>query len=386
MKQWTVNQCVTEFVRLCDQAFTPREFSHVIGLTQATTINHGSKYRTTPLREALHSAFGDELLYGGSRKAHLSYNIQVAVTATSGTGETPLVLANYSRPEESEPSYKFEFPHNLLTWEAAGATSAAPSFFKPFVCMRGFPRKSYLDGALHHNNPASVANLERKFLWPDVAENPPDILLSLGTGKYGQRLEEQLAELETPIDRQHQMTRSSNPETAGKSKRKNKAVHKTGHWLVARLYTVLVSIPLNFLCAESFHRIGTILIMLKVNRIDNILDTELEWKRFRNSLSEAKQTEAQTRFIRVNLDLWREPPRLDEKQKLADLQALGTRLLKTDEYRIIIEKIAHMLVASTFYFVKDRFWYNEDSATWTCIGLQRLQTHLYASCNQTLQE
>lgn len=108
----------------------------------------------------------------------------------------------------------------------------------------------------------------------------------------------------------------------------------------------------------------------KVNRIDNILDAELEWSRFRNDMSDAKQgQEQESRFIRVNLDLCREPPKLDEKDKLSELQDLGTRLLKTDEYRSIIEKIAHMLVASTFYFSKERFWYNEASGTWTCTGM-----------------
>lgn len=258
MKQWTVNQCVTEFVRICDQAFAPREFNQIIGLEQAATLSHGSKYRTSPLRDALHSAFGDELLYGGPRKAHLSYNTQVAVTATSGTGETALVLANYSRPEESEPSYKFDFPHSLRMWEAASATSAAPSFFKPFTWTRSFreglSRKVYLDGALHHNNPASVANRERKFLWPDVAENPPDILLSLGTGKYGQQLEGQMAELDPLPDKQQQITRSSNPQTAGKSKRKNESMYKPRKWFVPKLFNILVSMPCHFFEARPFHK------------------------------------------------------------------------------------------------------------------------------------
>lgn len=108
----------------------------------------------------------------------------------------------------------------------------------------------------------------------------------------------------------------------------------------------------------------------KVNRVDNILDAELEWKRFRNEMFDAKQgQEQESRFVRVNLDLNREPPKMDEKDKLAGLQDLGTRLLKTDEYRCIIENIAHMLVASTFYFSKERFWYSEDSGMWTCTGM-----------------
>lgn len=208
---------------------------------------HGSKYKTHPLREALRSAFGDELLYSGRGKAHLSYTTQVAVTATSGTGEMGLVLANYSRHEGSEPSYTFEFPHNLEIWEAASATSAAPSFFKPFRSSK-HPSKAYLDGALYHNNPASVANHERKFLWPDVAENPPDILLSLGTGKYGRLLKEQIAELETLPGRQQQLTRSSNPDMAAKSKRKTNVKWKRGnsYKLIAKLFSVLVGIPLCF--------------------------------------------------------------------------------------------------------------------------------------------
>ena len=245
VKQWTVNQCVTEFVRLCDQAFTPREFSHVLGLKEATTLVHGSKYKTQPLREALKSAFGDELFYGGRRKTYLGYTNQVAVTATSGTGEMGLVLANYSRHEESEPSYRFDFPHRLRLWEAASATSAAPSFFKPFKSC-SYPFKSYLDGALYHNNPASVANHERKFLWPDVAENLPDILLSLGTGIYGQRLQEQIAELDSTPGRQQQTTRSSNPDMAAKSKRKKKPNWKRGNSYkrIANFFNVLVGAPL----------------------------------------------------------------------------------------------------------------------------------------------
>jgi patatin-like phospholipase/acyl hydrolase len=190
VKQWTIDHCVTEFIRLCDQAFSPREFNNVAGLDVATTLAHGSKYKTTPLRDALFSTFGEAELYGGRRKAHCDYNIQVAVTATSGTGEEGLILANYSRHEENETNYKFEFPHNLQIWEAASATSAAPSFFKPFVCFD--PHRTYLDGAIYYNNPVRVANHERKFLWPDVADNPPDILLSIGTGKNGQRMKEEL--------------------------------------------------------------------------------------------------------------------------------------------------------------------------------------------------
>ena len=242
VKQWSVNHCVTEFVRLCDQAFTPRELNNVFALEQATTLTHGSKYKTTPLRQALRTAFGNDLLYGGRPKAHLSYSTQVAVTTSTLTGETGVVLANYSRHEENESSYKFEFPHQLQIWEAAAATSAAPSFFKAFRAAT-YPYTTYLDGALYHNNPASVANHERKFLWPDVAENSPDILLSLGTGKFGQQMEKQMAELAPQPVKLQQTTRSSNAELAPKSSRRTKPRWKRAGTskFVNTFFSVLVS-------------------------------------------------------------------------------------------------------------------------------------------------
>ena len=246
VKQWSVNHCVTEFVRLCDQAFSPREFNNVFALEQATTLKHKSKYRTQPLHQALRTAFGNDLLYGARPKPHLSYSTQVAVTATTGTGETGVILANYSRHEESESSYKFEFPHHLQIWEAAAATSAAPSFFKPFVA-ENYPKKRYLDGALYYNNPASVANHERKFLWPDVADNSPDILLSLGTGKFGQQMEEQMAELAPQLVKSQQTTRSSNAELAAKSSKRTKPRSKRAKTFkfMNNFFSVLVSQALS---------------------------------------------------------------------------------------------------------------------------------------------
>ena len=159
------------------------------GLTQAATLNHGSKYKTTPLHAALREVFGEEKMYGGRRKAHNAYDTKVAVTATSGTGQRAIVLANYSRQEENEPNYKFEFPHYLRTWEVACATSAAPSFFKPF---ESHTKQIYLDGALYYNNPVKVANHERKFLWPDAADSHPDLILSIGTGINRRKVEQEM--------------------------------------------------------------------------------------------------------------------------------------------------------------------------------------------------
>jgi hypothetical protein len=73
-----------------------------------------------------------------------------------------------------------------------------------------------MDGAIHYNCPASIANHERKILWNDVRTRDPDIFLSLGTGICGsqcRRMEEettvsQMAELMHPRRRRGGLIRN----------------------------------------------------------------------------------------------------------------------------------------------------------------------------------
>ena len=243
VKQWSLNHCVSEFIRLCDRAFTPREFDNVAGFRQATTLKHGSKYKTQPLQRALREAFDDEQLYGGPRKGHYEYDTKVAVTTTSGTGQRGLVLANYSRQEENEPNYKFEFPHHLQVWEAASATSAAPPFFKPFESRA---KKTYMDGAIYYNNPVKVADNERRFLWPDVTDNPPDLILSIGTGMNQRKIDK---ELESESANQSTV-RQAKPGSASRTSRlkqsiRTKSANAKPFKVVSKYFQVLV-------CATNF--------------------------------------------------------------------------------------------------------------------------------------
>lgn len=75
-------------------------------------------------------------------------------------------------------------------WEAAAATAAAPPYFKAFY--HGPTRRSYLDGAFYNNNPARIAEQERKVLWPDIADSAPDIFLSIGTSKDSRQLNREI--------------------------------------------------------------------------------------------------------------------------------------------------------------------------------------------------
>lgn len=69
-------------------------------------------------------------------------------------------------------------PSKCPIWQAARATSAAPSFFKEIEI--GTPPIPYIDGGLGHNNPSELALREAGELWPTSKYS---CLVSIGTGR-----------------------------------------------------------------------------------------------------------------------------------------------------------------------------------------------------------
>lgn len=124
----------------------------------------------------------------------------------------------------------------------ARATSAAPSFFKPFRSERS--RRCYLDGALFHNNPVRVADLKRRLIWPNSKSSPPGILLSVGTScNSATRREAQ------KYQKSDRISTTSDP--GGAQENVFQKVQKTT-------------------------QMGKVIKIMK-NRVENILDTEIRW-------------------------------------------------------------------------------------------------------------
>lgn len=190
VKQWTVDQCITRFIQLCDNAFTPNELVNVKYLGYISRTLWGSKYNSKKLWDILKQTFGEKTLYGYVPEDTVLRDTKVCVTTTSGTAESAIAIGNYTRQSEDEHWYKFMRGDGMQVWEAASAATAAPNYFRKFkhIDSLGHPTE-YLDGALYFNNPVRVAFNERRFLWPDMADRPPDIVLSLGTGKNGRSVD-----------------------------------------------------------------------------------------------------------------------------------------------------------------------------------------------------
>jgi predicted acylesterase/phospholipase RssA len=71
-------------------------------------------------------------------------------------------------------------PSKCGIWQAARATSAAPSLFKEMYIDNPRPGIKYVDGGLGHNNPSELALVEAARIWPTSQRF---CLLSIGTGR-----------------------------------------------------------------------------------------------------------------------------------------------------------------------------------------------------------
>lgn len=260
-----------------------------------SNFNH-SRYETEPLEAVLMEVFTKEqLLFGGQRSEPRTLDIKVAVTSTSAAGH-PVVLANYNRVCTDRLNYHFQRPESqqseLKTWEAARATSAAPTCFRPLYHEPA--KQLYSDGSVYHNNPIRIADQEWKLIWPSLEDQGPDVVVSLGT-QYCSKTKDRAA-MQRPA-------------------------------------------PRGMVSHARFLR------RMAVDHVNTSLDSERTWKDF--LAIKSPRGEDRKRYVRINPETDREPCNLDETAKLADLRDT-TRLHVADSQDLKL--LARQLVATCFYF------------------------------------
>ncbi|CAN9468269.1 unnamed protein product [Alternaria alternata] len=159
-------------------------------------------------------------------------------------------------------------------------------------------------------------NHERKLIWPDVADRAPDLFLSIGTSqnKADPRVEQPDVTM-TDEDRTRRPT---------------------------------------------FHMMPQIVTQMR-NLMDNILDAEQAWDKFCSDMAPTRDDAL--RYVRINPDIERQPPKLDEVKKVGELIRDTRKALKTSANRAQIARVTHILVAS---HIRCRF--ENDSPLLTGLG------------------
>ena len=201
--------------------------------------------------------------------------------------------------------------------DRARATSAAPSYFKPFKSERS--NRGYSDGPLYHNNPVRVAELERRLIWPDMKSLAPDILLSVGTS-----------------------CNSNTDQVEGEFRRQQTS---------PVLDKSILTSPQCRHSIFAWKRQGIPtrkLIEVTKGRVENILDTEITWFRFLLDVVRGDE-EARKRYIRINPNIGTELPKLEEVKELPWLRQTIRQKTKDPQYLRQIRSVARLIVASCFY-------------------------------------
>jgi predicted acylesterase/phospholipase RssA len=295
---WKVDECIEQFESMVKEAFTRRTGGSIWGIGLIVDNFNHSQYETRPLESCLKEAFTNRrYLFGGRTHSDGSAStsaVKIAVTATSASGRSAFVLGNYNRVCSSRLLYQFLRPEKrameLKIWEAARATSAAPTYFKPFVHEP--THRSFIDGAVHHNNPIEVAERERKLIWPDCEDDFPDLVVSLGT--------------------------ATSPEL-----KREQSTHITRRGLINH---------------------GRAMVRVAKNLVDATIECDNIWDKFLTGLPLSAR---QSRFIRINPELHIALPALDHVGAIPVLRE-AVRLYLHDS--TIIKRLASQLIATCFYF------------------------------------
>ena len=110
-----------------------------------------------------------------------------------------------------------------------------------------------------------------------------------------------------------------------------------------------------------------------MNRLDNALDSEGQWWDFRDEHVGEDDEQSGRRFIRLNPDLHRDPPSLDAKDEVKELQEYVQKQLKLRDLYAQIQDVAHRLIASSFFFHKTSVSAPKESEDYICEGRSFLQ-------------
>ena len=129
-----------------------------------------------------------------------------------------------------------------------------------------------------------------------------------------------------------------------------------------------VSYIIKFPCI-SYRKICSQHDLLQHNRMDNILDAEIAWREFCWDVANLDGLNNNSlRYVRINPNLNYDPPSMDDVSQLQRLQEETRKALKSEDSLAHIERVAHTLAASSFYYERTAAP-RTDTDMFSCSGL-----------------
>ncbi|KAI0525395.1 hypothetical protein F5B22DRAFT_633515 [Xylaria bambusicola] len=377
VKKWSVSSAIEKFKDLCHESYITRGISKLPLSKALSTLYHKSLYKTQPLEGALRRYLSEQPLFGAvSHRSWLATSAKVAITATTAAAHQDVVFANYNRPDLPQGSVPYHFsrsdtPSNeIRIWEAARATTATAPLFSPF--KKAETDIEYANGGTQCMCPILVAHYEAKAIWKDMADTPPDLVLSIGSGRnIG---DSSKTELGSPTSlyttTNDSLTTNQMPSTVirqgrggmGNYKRQNPSGSTTsdslGHKNAASGY--IVRNPQAPMLLTFNNPIA--------GQTDRLYDQRLSEKVWGNFLTThvSRRTSVRRRYRRVCPELFSKLPKFDDVAKLDDVEREARDVLRQNIAELV--EIAHRLVASTFFFEKDIASVKQSSFGFTCTG------------------
>ena len=168
----TVADCIDAYIALSKKVF---KIDNVL-MNAIPLDDDRCRFSSTDLENEIKTMLrtklgGDDYTMGGSQAQQGTKTFVVATKAVHADG-VPTVFRSYKGNGVR--------PSRCKIWQAARATSAAPSYFREMFIDDPPPGMDFMDGGLLHNNPSSIALQEARCIWPTIKHFG---LVSIGTGR-----------------------------------------------------------------------------------------------------------------------------------------------------------------------------------------------------------
>lgn len=302
----SLDHVCAQFAAICKSAYTAKNPGQGVRSHLMRVFGSRPRYKSSRLRDVLKREFTEALYFFGSSD-QFRPETKVAVVTSDPTRNKTRLVGNYRREGDESSTYDFEQPQNptmeMKMWQAVYATMAEPQHFAPLRLG-----KCYSGCGSTRANPASLALIEARKIWPDTVE--PDVLLSLGTGQDRKAI---LAELNSEA-----VDTGSTDNTASLRGMLRKA-QKSSKWL------------------------------LRGDK--DVLDAERAWRDFITADPENSPQKMTRKCVRLNIDFGQEePPPQDRESQIRRISTLASDNVQETSFQAALRNVAYRLVATSFFF------------------------------------